>query len=68
MSRRTPAKDQPRFSIPENHKWYMVTDEISGYVNNKNITAKRGQQILLTEEVARLFKDRILEIDYGIFI
>ena len=47
-------------------KWYMVTDPIEGHVNNKSIKAKRGDQIQLTPDQAKLFKDRILEINHGL--
>lgn len=64
--RNSPATTGPSHaSLPEGSKWFMVTDPIEGYVNNKRISAVRGDQIVLSADVAKLFKDRILEIKHG---
>lgn len=49
-----------------NLKWYIVTDPISGCINNKTIKAQRGDHVQLTPDQANLFKDRILEINHGV--
>lgn len=53
--------------LPDGAKWFMVTDTISGYVNGKTIKAVRGDQLVLTPDAAKLFKDKILEINHGVF-
>lgn len=69
MRKRTlPAATEPgRAALPADSKWFMVTDPIEGYVNNKTIKAKRGDMIVLSKDAANLFKDRILEINHGLF-
>ena len=65
--RNSPVSTDPgRTALPADSKWFMVTDPIAGYVNNKTIKANRGDMIVLSTDAAKLFKDRILEIDYGL--
>lgn len=41
---------------------FIVTDRITGNINGRVIKADRGEKIYLTEDEAKVFKDRILEI------
>jgi hypothetical protein len=46
----------------QGNKLYVVTDRIAGNIAGKVILANRGDKIYLSEDAAKVFKDRILEV------
>jgi len=48
--------------VVEYHPRYMVTDTITGNINNKIINAKRGDVVKLTADEVRVFQGKILII------
>lgn len=46
----------------QGNKLYVVTDRIAGNIYGKVISASRGDKLYLSIDVAKVFKDHILEI------
>ena len=46
----------------QGNRLYVVTDRIQGNINGKVILANRGDKVYLSEDAAKVFKDRILEV------
>lgn len=45
---------------------YIVTDRMTGYIHNRQITHERGEVVYLSEDEAKAFKDSILELPNGL--
>lgn len=46
----------------QGNRLFVVTDRIQGNINGKVILANRGDKVYLSEDAAKVFKDRILEV------
>ena len=46
----------------QGNRLFIVTDRIAGNINGKVILANRGDKVYLSEDAAKVFKDRILEV------
>lgn len=58
----------PTVSLVDEHsnKLFVITDPIAGNISGKKIVGTRGDLMYLSEDAAKIFKDRILEVHDGI--
>lgn len=58
--------DLPVTPVERKAPLYIVTDRMTGYIQNRRITHERGEVVHLSEDEAKAFKDSILELPNGI--
>jgi hypothetical protein len=66
--RKSPKAPAAPAAPPREDRRYVVTDPIAGHVCGRAISHVRGDIVRLSPDEAKVFKDRILEIEHGLHL